>query len=151
MYRLLVNLIVLLVIAVGYVPSHAADLVSDKTYSFLVLREGNFPQDRFLYSASPQEYKYFIEVGEKDLDAAGGQPFRVTSYTVNYSGKYALWVVTGTLEEMTHIDSMIAKGYIILLDEIYTSAGADGKVTAYPTHYADLPSDFYEVAISTGV
>lgn len=103
-----------------------------------------------MLTASPQEYRYFIDCGKKTIVDAGGQPFRVTSYTINYSGKYALWTVTGVLDEIPHLKTMVDKGYIILLDAGAVVMDLDGRTTYHPEHYADLPSDFYEVAVSTG-
>ena len=127
----------------------APDISVGKTYRFLVIREGNFPQDRFLLTVSPQEYKYFIDCGKKTVGNAGGQPFRVTSYTINYSGKYALWSVTGALDEIPHIKTMLDKGYIVMLDAGEIVTDLDGRTFFAPEHYADLPSDFYEVAESS--
>lgn len=132
-----------------------AGLAVAETHTYLVKRSKHFPQDRYLYILSPQEYKYFSATGIKDINAAGGQPFRITSYEISPSGKYALWSVTASDEdERWHIESMKNKGYTILISSM-------GVVTRYDARrggnisevefqqLAELPTDYYSVEVST--
>ena len=129
---------------------------SATTDTYLVYRANFFPQDRYLTTLSPMEYKYFVDTGKKNItnDGVDGQPFRLTSYEVNYDGKYAIWTVTGNEEEKSHIATMLRKGFIVLLSStnvVETEQGPRGKVkeAVYSGQLAELPSDYYEVAISS--
>ena len=125
-----------------------------ETCTYLVYRKDNFPQDRYLYMVSPQEYKLFADTGKKSIDDAGGQPFRLTSYEINYSGAYALWTVTyADNDEKWHIDSMEKQGYIVLLssiDVVSVDYGPHGKVQeAISSYLMSLPTDYYQVSTNT--
>lgn len=126
-----------------------------ETRTYLVYRKDNFPQDRYLYTASPQEFKTFIDTGKKTITEAGGQPFRITSYEISWDGKYALWNVSHKDDtEKWHIDSMEQQGYIVLLssmDIISENMGNRGIVTSgvYSGELSKIPTDFYRVAMST--
>jgi len=128
---------------------------SAETRTYLVYRAGNFPQDRYLLTASPQEYKYFIDTGKKDISDAGGQPFRTTRYEINYSGVYALWTVDGNPDDLPHIKTMEDKGYIVLLSseevvdvEDVTKGGSHKEMQE--TVLLTVPTDYYQVTVSTG-
>ena len=132
-----------------------ASALAAETRTYLVYRKDNFPQDRYLLTASPLEFKYFIETGKKDMGEAGGQPFRITSYEISYDGKYALWTVS-YLDEDEHwrIDSMENKKYIVLLSSSEVVSVYEPRVGKYRlevnnNHLAELPTDFYQVSIST--
>jgi hypothetical protein len=126
-----------------------------ETRTYLVKRAEDFPQDRYLLVISPQEYKNFTDTGKKSIKDAGGQPYRVTSYEINYSGKYALWTVSfANDDERWHIDSMEKQGYIVLLssmdivDRFDPRRGGIVQEAEYQT-LAALPTDYYQVAVST--
>lgn len=132
-----------------------ASVAVAETRTYLVYRRDNFPQDRYALSFSPQEYKLFIDTGKKTIDEAKGQPFRMTSYDINYDGKYAVWKVSFKDEdELKHIDSMQNKGYIKLLSttEIVPvwghQRGWQDEVKFQSL--AELPTDYYEIGISSG-
>ena len=126
-----------------------------ETRTYLVYRKDNFPQDRYLLTASPQEFKTFIGTGEKNIDEAGGQPFRITSYEISTNGNYSLWTVTfKDTTEKRSIDSMERQGYITLLssmDVVTENIGNRGTVTSaiYNKTLAIMPTDFYKIEIST--
>ena len=126
-----------------------------ETRTYLVKRAEHFPQDRYLYMVSPQEYKFFVDTGKKSITEAGGQPFRMTSYEINYDGKYALWNVSFKDEdERWHIGSMERQGYIVMLSSSDVITTYDPRLGGNRTELefkelAYLPTDFYKVEVST--
>lgn len=125
-----------------------------ETRTYLVKRTEHFPQDRYLYEISPQEFKKFVDTGKKTMVDANGQPFRLTAYTINYSGKYAMWSVSFKDEdEKWHIDSMEKQGYIILLssmDVVTVNYGPKGDVIEVrQSILSETPTDYYYVGTST--
>jgi hypothetical protein len=121
-----------------------------ETRTYLVKRAEHFPQDRYLLTLSPQEYKLFVATGRQDIKEAEGQPFKMTSYTINYSGKYALWTVTSKdADEDWHMESMKQKKYIDLIsvsDVVETDdKRTGGKHTDFTySTLMDMPTDYYE-------
>jgi len=126
-----------------------------ETRTYLVKRHENFPQDRYLLTYSPLEYKRFINTGKKDIAAAHGQPFRITSYELNYNGKYALWNVSyKDTPEMDSLNSMEAQKYIVLLSTLevintYDPRIGGSRTEARYTVLSELPTDYYVVEVST--
>ncbi len=120
-----------------------------ETRTYLVKRAEHFPQDRYLITVSPQEFKTFIDTGKKNIDEAKGQPFRTTSYTLNFDGKYALWNVSFKDEdEKNHLDSMEKKGYIVLLSTSEAVTTYDPRIGGNTTEFVQMvsttiPNDFY--------
>lgn len=131
----------------------AAFAVESRTY--LVLRAQYFPDDKYIDKPSPLEYKKFIDTGKKDISAAGGQPFRITTYDLNFNGKYALWGVTyNDADELGHINGLEQAGKIVLLSstslvDVYTPQRGHQPDIFYKK-LADLPTDFYNVEPSSG-
>lgn len=129
--------------------------VSAETRTYLVYRAAHFPQDRYLYSISPQEFKSFIDTGKKNIDEASGQPFRMTAYELNYNGKYALWTVSFKNEdEKWRLDSMEQKNYVVLLSSrevvsVYDSQRGGTVQVLESVELAQLPTDYYEITDST--
>jgi len=130
-------------------------LLQGETRTYLVKRAEHFPQDRFVEKWSPLEYRLFVNTGKKTIEEAGGQPFRITSYAINYDGKYALMSVTAKDEdEKWHYDSMESKGYIVLLSTMDTVSNYDPQLGGYRTEavssrLSELPTDYYQVEVST--
>jgi len=126
-----------------------------ETRTYLVKRADNFPQDRYLITVIPEEYKRFIDTGKKTISEADGQPFRITSYVFNYNGKYALWTVSFRDEdERWHLDSMERQGYIILLSRmditpVYDARKGGNVTEVTQDNLAPLPTDYYAVAVSS--
>ena len=127
-----------------------------ETRTYLVYREDNFPQNRYLLTISPKEFKTFSDTGKKTITEAGGQPFRMTSYNLNYNGKYALWTISfKDDDEKWHMDSMEKKGYMVLLSsgEVVSTYNPQkgGNVIEYigSGELAKMPTDFYKVNTST--
>ncbi|MGD9642761.1 MAG: hypothetical protein AB7V08_08485 [Elusimicrobiales bacterium] len=126
-----------------------------ETRTYLVKRAEHFPQDRFVENWSPLEYRLFVNTGKKTIGEAGGQPFHITSYQINYDGKYALLSVTTKDEdERWHYASMESKGYIVLLSTMDVVGVYDSRIGGYRTEVvfqelADLPTDYYQVTVST--
>jgi len=126
-----------------------------ETRTYLVKCADNFPQDRYLITISPEEYKRFIDTGKKTISEADGQPFRITSYVLNYNGKYALWTVSfKDADERWRMDSMESKGYITLLSRMDVVSAYDarkgGSVTEVTQdNFAPLPTDYYAVEASS--
>lgn len=123
--------------------------------TYLVKRAEHFPQDRFLYTISPSEYKYFVDTGRKTIEAAEGQPFRLTSYTISPNGRYALLSVDyADSDERSRFDNMADRGLIVLIstmDVVTTFDPRIGGTKTEPvfTQLASLPTDFYEVSVSS--
>jgi hypothetical protein len=132
-----------------------AGLIYAESRIYLVKRAEHFPQDRYLQTISPQEYKRFVDTGKKDIDEAGGQPFRVTTYEINYDGKYALWNISFKDEdERWHLDSMERQGYIVALStmevvEAYDPRRGGNVKEAVFTPLGEMPTDYYAVEVST--
>lgn len=127
----------------------AAEPVGELTSStYIVYRAAFFPQDRYKTSISPVEFKSFIATGKTSIEAAGGQPIAKTEYTLNYSGKYALWTVSPLAEDESHVAVMLSKGYIIKLAEQHI-VRRDTVTEMSTVQLATLPPDFYEVTTST--
>lgn len=131
-------------------------LCAVETRTYLVYRRDNFPQDRYLSSYSPLEYQRFIDLGKKTIADAGGQPYRITSYEINFDGKYALWTITyQTEDEKWHIDSMEKQGYIMLLSSCEVVQQWNPQINYVETvlntsTLSQLPTDYYQVVESTG-
>lgn len=130
-------------------------LLYAETHIYLVKRSEHFQQDRFLYTLNPQEYRFFVDTGKKTIGEAGGQPFRVTSYQISPSGKYALLSVTLKDEdEKWRYNSMVNQNYIVPLSTMDVVGVYDSRIGGYRTEVvfqelADLPTDYYQVTVST--
>lgn len=132
-----------------------AIVASADTRTYLVYRADNFPQDRYLTSISPLEYKRFMDTGKKDLDKANGQPFRLTRYEINYSGKYAIWGVSyDGSDELRSMESMERQGYIALISSCsllstYSPILGGVQDSLECVNTGAIPEDFYEVGVSS--
>ncbi len=127
-----------------------------ETRTYLVYRQNNFPQDRYLYTISPQEFKAFMATGKTTITEADGQPFRMTSYKISSGGKYALWTVSFKDDsEKRSLDSMERQKYIVLLSssevvsEFLPQKGGYETAAIYNGELAELPTDYYMVGVST--
>ena len=126
-----------------------------ETRTYLVYRLDNFPQDRYLYVISPQEYKRFVDTGKQNITEASGQPFQITSYEISPTGKYATWTVTAKdADELWHIDSMEKQGYIVKISTFDVVSVYDRNKGGYISEplfipLSELPTDFYQVGVST--
>ena len=122
-----------------------------ETGVYLINRSEFFPQDRYAVTLTPLEFKMFSETGNENIKEASGQPYKMTSYKINYSGKYALWTVTyKDASEKASIESMCQKKYIQKLTEIKEIVSSRTKRTDIITITLNpIPSDFYAVKVST--
>lgn len=132
----------------------AVGVWAQETRTYLVRRAEYFPDDKFLYTPSPTEYRYFKALGRQNISEAGGQPFRMTSYTISPTGKYAIWSVTFSNEnEKNKVDALASTGEVVLLSSaslVGVFNHQRGVVTEMLTEkLADLPTDFFSVDIST--
>ena len=147
----IILLIALFLIPLAY--AYATEAISSTTY--LIYRSQYFPQDRYKVKITPEEFKTFISSGKKSLLNTKGQPFALTSYTVNYSGKYALWTISAEPEDISHIDVMLDSDYIkkinkiSIIEEYSKVKGGIAKYEVTET-FDVLPTDFYDVIPSTG-
>jgi hypothetical protein len=128
-----------------------------ETRTYLLYRARCFPQDRYLETISPTEYKYFIDTGKKNINAAGGQPFRLTTYELNYSSKYATWGVTyNDKDELKHMDKMVKINCAVLLSTMDVVSVYDPRIGGSELQLevsgalANYPTDYYYVDPSSG-
>lgn len=126
----------------------AQDTTVMESTTYLVYRQSFFPQDRYKTNITPVEFKYFIATGKTSIAEAGGQPFAKTEYSINYSGKYALWTVSPQSEDKSHIKTMVDKGYILKLSE-QRLVRNDDVTEMHTVQLASLPTDYYAVQITT--
>lgn len=128
-----------------------------ETRVYLVKRAEHFPLDRYATSLAPLEFKMFRDAGKRDIKSAGGQPFQITSYVLNFNGRYALWATSSNdSDEIRSEKSMVDKGYVILLETLDVApardvrAGGDMSVPVHNT-LASMPTDYYQIEVSTGI
>lgn len=128
--------------------------VNAETYRYLIYAD-NFPQDRYRTSISTVSatYQSFATTGKTDINAVNGQPFRITTYQKNATGKYAILNITPSETELIQLNSMEKQGYIKLLsvDDVVSryDAGRGGYITEFlEAKCNDLPDDF-DVTVTT--
>lgn len=130
-----------------------------ETRTYLVYRQNNFQQDRYLITVTTPTYRTFSATGTTTISAAGGQPFRLTNYQKSADGKYAVWTVTPKTQiDRTRLASMESKGYIVLMStmdavvEFVPEKGGTEIVPVYSGELAKLPTDYYTTSdsVTTG-
>lgn len=129
--------------------------VNAETYRYLIYAS-NFPQDRYRTSVSTinPTYRRFDSVGKKTINEVGGQPFRITNYEKNSTGKYAILNITPSETESGQLASMVRQGYIKLLSVHDVVSKYDASRGGYITEFQEekydiLPDDFYDVVVSS--
>jgi len=131
----------------------AGSLAAAETRTYLVKRAEHFPDDKYILVPSPQEYKKFIDTGKAKWADADGQPFRLTSYDINYNGKYAIWRVTYVNDvEKSRMDDYDNKKWIVLLSSmnVVMEATTRGQQPRFASiELAPYPTDYYQVFPST--
>ena len=146
--------IILILLFTSCVYAYEVETVNAITY--LVYRQNFFPQDRFKIKIDPEEYRLFLDTGKNKLSDVKGQPFALTNYQLNYNGKYAIWRVNANEIDISSILIMTTSNYIYKISEIkiieeYDNKDRRIKKYAITTNVAELPEDFYEVVVSTGI
>ncbi len=145
-------LITAAIAALSVAALYAAGAHTPPSATYLVYRQAYFPQDRYRINETPELYRAFAQSGRTLPDETGGQPFKQTEYTINYNGKYALWTVTPSDEEIPVIASMTNAGQLLKLSEmrleLQTGGGEEIRRLETVT-LANLPTDYYEVLVST--
>jgi len=125
--------------------------------AYLIYRQQCFPDDKYLYTLSPQEHRLFSKSGKQTIeDVPDGQPFRITQYEISYDGKYGLFQVdTDDEKEKASFGKMITDKCAVLLntfDVVTVFDKQKGGPVKVPVHreLAKMPTDYYEVKVSTG-
>jgi hypothetical protein len=124
-----------------------------ETFTYVVFRHKCYPNDKYIYDLSPIEEKRFVDAGKITINSAGGQPFRMTTYALNFDGKYATLNIDDANEppqSKGFIRGMVANGCAVLIStqEVVTTyePRLGGNVTDFVyKKLGEYPTDYYEV------
>lgn len=123
-----------------------------ETATYLVLRRQYFPDDKYLYEASPQEYKRFIDTGKTTKDLNGNDPVLMTSYVITATGRYAIWTVTDkNPDDKSSIKKLKDDGMIVLISTTEVVTQFIPRTSTYEKRTISclpliaLPTDFAEI------
>lgn len=133
----------------------SASLALAESRTYVIYRALCYPNGKYALDVSPQEQKRFVDAGKKTIERAEGQPYRITSYSINFDGKYALFTVDDDGDpDKDYFRQMESKGcakLITVTDVVTTFDPAKGghKTEGITTTLSEMPTDYYYVDLST--
>lgn len=124
-----------------------------ETMTYLIYRHQCFPDDKYVREISPKERKLFSDAGKKTIEEAGGQPSRMTRYSLNFDGKYAIFNVDAEFDpDKNQFKKMVSDGCAIMLssETIKSAYYRDAPiVVSIVETLGTVPTDFFKVEVST--